>query len=119
MHFRKCKIEDHSDTDDNQETSALIIYTDNGAEKFFEAKGNGPVDAVQKGLAKVTGQKLRVLDYSEHALNAGGNAQAAAYIHLMDEDTKKAIYGVGVSSNITRASIRAMFSALNRLNRPE
>lgn len=117
LHFRKCKIEDHSDSDDNQETSALIIYTDNGAEKFFEAKGNGPVDAVQKGLAKVAGRKLRVLDYSEHALNAGGNAQAAAYIHLLDEESKQAIYGVGVSSNITRASIRAMFSALNRLNR--
>lgn len=116
LHFRKCKIEDHSDLDDNYETSALVIYTDQGTEKFFEAKGNGPIDAVVKGLGKVANANLKVLDYSEHALREGANAQAAAYIHLMNMDTKETIYGVGVSSNITRASIRAMFSALNRMN---
>lgn len=116
LHFRKCKIEDHSDLDDNFETSALVIYTDQGTEKFFEAKGNGPIDAVVKGLGNVVKANLKVLDYSEHALREGANAQAAAYIHLMNMDTKETIYGVGVSSNITRASIRAMFSALNRMN---
>jgi len=58
---------------------------------------------------------MKVMDYSEHALRAGSNAQAASYIHLMDQETGKATYGVGISSNITRASLRGIFSAVNRL----
>ena len=45
----------------------------------------------------------------------GSGAQAASYIHLVDQSTGKATYGVGISSNITRASIRGIFSAVNRL----
>lgn len=116
LHFRKCRMEDHSDDNDTFTTNALVIYTDHGAEKTFESKGNGPIDAVQKGLSKAIGANYKVLDYNEHALREGSNAQAAAYVHLMDQNTGKTTYGVGVSSNITRASIRAIFSAVNRLN---
>ncbi|MDF2610076.1 MAG: leuA [Lachnospiraceae bacterium] len=116
LHFRKCKFEDLSDTDMPYDTLAKILYTNNGIEKTFEATGNGPIDAVQNGLHKEMDVDVKVLDYSEHALGEGANAQAAAYIHLLDRKTGKAVFGVGVSSNITRASIRAIFSALNRLN---
>ncbi len=58
----------------------------------------------------------RILDYSEHALTSGSDSQAAAYIHMMDMEQGTVTYGVGVSSNITRASVRAIFSAMNRLN---
>ena len=61
------------------------------------------------------GIQIRVMDYSEHALSAGSGAQAASYIHVLDVATGKATYGVGISSNITRASIRGIFSAVNRL----
>ena len=112
LHFRKCKIEDVTDVD---ETRAIVEYTNNGVEKSFEATGNGPIDAVQRGLQDELGIQVKILDYSEHALGGGANAQAAAYIHMLDIETGKAIFGVGVSSNITRASVRAIFSALNRL----
>ena len=56
-----------------------------------------------------------MLDYEEHALQSGSNSQAAAYIHLLDSEEGTVTYGVGVSSNITRASVRALFSAINRL----
>ena len=82
---------------------------------MFTSTGNGPIDAVQRGLQNELGVSIKVLDYSEHALTSGSNAQAASYIHLLDTDSGKATYGVGISSNITRASVRAMFSALNRL----
>lgn len=55
------------------------------------------------------------MDYTEHAMASGSGAEAASYIHLVDQATGKATYGVGVSSNITRASIRGIFSAVNRL----
>ena len=82
---------------------------------MFEGVGNGPIDAIQKGLENELGIEIRVLDYSEHALTSGSGAQAASYIHLMDVKTGKVTYGVGISSNITRASFRGIFSAVNRL----
>lgn len=116
LHFRKCKFEDLSDSDNSFDTMATVLYTNHGTEKTFESTGNGPIDGVLKGLQKELGINIKVLDYSEHALGEGAHAQAAAYVHLMDNKTGKTVFGVGQSSNITRASIRAIFSALNRLN---
>lgn len=113
LHFRRCKFEDISDEEGC--THAVIYYTDCGVEKSFEATGNGPIDAVQNGLKKELNINVKILDYTEHALSGGSGAHAAAYIHMVDLNTGKATYGVGVSSNITKASIRAIFSAMNRL----
>ncbi len=115
-HFRKLKAEDlPEEVDDEFDTRVHVVYTDHGVEKTFEVDGNGPIDAVQRGLQQELGMSLKVLDYSEHALQQGSNAQAAAYIHLLEEKQGRVTYGVGISSNITRASIRALFSAVNRL----
>lgn len=114
IHFRRCQITEAED-DTEFSTLAKVRYTDHGMEKVFEGVGNGPIDAVQKGLEKELGIEIRVLDYSEHALTSGSGAQAASYIHLMDVKTGRVTYGVGISSNITRASIRGIFSAVNRL----
>lgn len=114
IHFRKSQITEAED-DTPFSTAAKVRYTDHGVEKIFEGVGNGPIDAVQKGLEKELGIEIRVLDYYEHALASGSGAQAASYIHLLDVKTGKATYGVGISSNITRASIRGIFSAVNRL----
>ncbi len=114
-HFRKSRIEEVSCGAEDYDTSVTVEYTYNGEAQSFTSTGNGPIDAVKHGLATITGMDLRVLDYNEHALQEGSTAQAAAYIHLMDSNTGKTTFGVGVSSNITRASFRAMFSAVNRL----
>lgn len=116
IHFRKMKVDDLSgETESDFDTKTTVVYTDHGVEKQFEAVGNGPIDAVQRGLREVLGVNIKVLDYEEHALQSGANSQAAAYIHLLDVDNGNVTYGVGVSSNITRASVRAIFSAINRL----
>ncbi|NLL79470.1 MAG: 2-isopropylmalate synthase [Clostridiales bacterium] len=116
IHFHKLKIDDLSgETDSEFDTRVTVLYTDHGKEKSFEAVGNGPIDAVQRGMRTEMGVKIKVLDYEEHALQSGSNSQAAAYIHLLDADDGRVTYGVGVSSNITRASVRAIFSAVNRL----
>jgi 2-isopropylmalate synthase len=114
LHFNKCKIEDVTDRDESC-TSAEVTFTNKGVETTFVATGNGPIDAVQRGLMQELGIEIKVLDYSEHALGGGANAQAAAYIQMLDVNSGRTTFGVGVSSNITRASIRAIFSALNRL----
>jgi 2-isopropylmalate synthase len=116
IHFRKLKVDDLSgEADKDFDTKVLVVYTDHGVEKSFEAVGNGPIDAVQRGLGENLGVRIKVLDYEEHALQSGANSQAAAYIHLLNGDNGQVSYGVGVSSNITRASVRAVFSAVNRL----
>ena len=116
IHFRKLKVDDLSDeTESEFDTKIHLTYTDKGVEKTFEAVGNGPLDAVQRGLMETFGIRIKILDYEEHALQSGSNSQAAAYIHMLDAESGSVTYGVGVSSNITRASVRAVFSALNRL----
>ena len=115
IHFRKCQITDTEVEDGVYATLIKVTYTDHGMEKTFEGIGNGPIDAVQRGLEKELGINIKVLDYNEHALRSGSNAQAASYIHLMDQDTGRVTYGVGISSNITKSSIRGIFSAVNRL----
>jgi len=116
IHFRKLKVDDLSgETESQFDTKVKVMYTDHGVEKEFEAVGNGPIDAVKRGLVMELGEDIKILDYEEHALQSGSNSQAAAYIHLLDTVNGKVTYGVGVSSNITRASVRAIFSAVNRL----
>lgn len=116
IHFRKLRVDDLSgETQSKFDTRVFVTYTDAGVEKTFEAVGNGPIDAVQRGLQQELGIAIKVLDYEEHALQSGASSQAAAYIHLLDADSGSVTYGVGVSSNITRASVRAIFSAINRL----
>ncbi len=73
--------------------------------------GNGPIDALVHALADV-GVSVRVLDYAEHALSAGGDAQAAAYVECeVDGEVR---WGVGIDANIVTASLRAVSSAVNR-----
>ena len=115
LHFRRLHVTELSEEEKAFDTKVKVLYTNHGAEKTFEAVGNGPIDAVKRGLQESLDLDVKILDYEEHALQSGSNSQAAAYIHLLDSNTGRVTYGVGVSSNITRASVRAIFSALNRL----
>jgi 2-isopropylmalate synthase len=73
--------------------------------------GNGPIDAFVHALGD-QGVSVRVLDYAEHALTSGGDAQAAAYVECeVDGDVR---WGVGVDANIVTASLKAVASAVNR-----
>ena len=115
MHFKKCQITDKEYEGGAFATVAILTFTDHDTERTVEGVGNGPIDAVQRAIEEALGIEIRVLDYNEHALRSGSGARAASYIHLMDVKSGRATYGVGISSNITRASIRGIFSAVNRL----
>jgi len=116
LHFKKLRVDDLSgETESSFDTRVTVTYTNKGVEGTFEAVGNGPIDAVKRGIQEDLGLEVKILDYEEHALQSGSNSQAAAYIHLLDVESGNVTYGVGVSSNITRASVRAIFSAVNRL----
>lgn len=111
--FIRLKVNE-SDMQDDVHVELDFKYM--GEEMHAAADGNGPIDAVKLAICQcVSAVDIKVLDYSEHALSEGSHAKAAAYIHMRDNRTGKVTFGVGVSSNITRASIKGMFSALNRL----
>jgi 2-isopropylmalate synthase len=82
-----------------------------GVAQRLSGVGNGPIDAFVHGLAGV-GIDVRVLDYAEHAMSAGGDASAAAYVEADVDGT--VLWGVGVDQNIVTASLRAMSAAVNR-----
>jgi 2-isopropylmalate synthase len=82
-----------------------------GGVQAFKGKGNGPVAAFVDGMRQA-GADIRVLDYSEHALSAGGDAQAVAYVEC--DVAGETIWGVGIHANIVTASLRAVVSAANR-----
>jgi 2-isopropylmalate synthase len=58
---------------------------------------------------------VRVLDYAEHAMSAGGDARAAAYLECAVQD--KVLWGVGIDPSITTASLKGIVSAVNRAQR--
>ena len=111
--FLRARAEDHGDRD----TKVELSFNYQGETKEVDAVGNGPLDAVKQAVQETTGANVKIMDYTQHALGEGSHAKAAAYICMQDEATGKVTFGVGVSSNITRAGIRAVFSALNRLGR--
>lgn len=99
------------------ETCVELDFKYRGKEFHSVASGNGPIDAVKLAIKQCVGQyfDVKILNYTEHALSEGSHAKAAAYIQMLDNRTGNTTFGVGVSSNITKASVRAMFSAMDRL----
>jgi 2-isopropylmalate synthase len=95
--------------DGKVEIEAEVHYQ--GNRRPLAAVGNGPIDAYVQSLAAL-GIRVRVLDYAEHALTAGENAQAAAYVECEINDVT--YWGVGLDANIVTASIQAVTSAVNR-----
>ena len=115
LHFRKMRTEDISETVEGYDTKVVLTYTFKDELKTIEGFGNGPIDAVKHALCNQGGFKTKLTMYEEHALTTGSDSQAASYIELMNSETGERAFGVGISSNITRSSVRAIFSAMNRL----
>jgi 2-isopropylmalate synthase len=98
------------------DTTVSVVMTDGGNEVSLVGIGNGPVAAFCTALAS-HGVDVRVLDYAEHAMSAGGDARAAAYLECAVQD--KVLWGVGIDPSITTASLKGIVSAVNRARRDE
>jgi 2-isopropylmalate synthase len=96
-------------TGDLDKIQATVVY--DGTEREISGQGNGPIAALVHALAEV-GVDARVLDYHEHALSAGEEAQAAAYLEVAVGG--QVLWGCGLSPSITTASLYALVSAINR-----
>ena len=107
--FALRSVKQESDVDGD--TSVHVVISDDGAEFALDGSGNGPVAAFCNALAQ-HGVDVRVLDYHEHAMSAGGDAKAAAYLECTVGD--RVLWGVGIDPSITTASLKAIISAVNR-----
>ena len=90
-------------------TSVEVEVEHEGRVQTLRGTGNGPLEALVAALPVA----VEVMDYSEHAIGGGSNAKAAAYLELR-VDGGRPLHGVGIDANLTTASFRALFSALNR-----
>jgi 2-isopropylmalate synthase len=111
-------VEFSSESKDGTERIAVTVRAF-GTEHAVSGMGNGPIaafcealSAVDIGLGTVS---VRVLDYAEHALTAGRDAEAAAYLEIQVGD--RVLWGAGISESIVQASLRGVISALNRVAR--
>jgi 2-isopropylmalate synthase len=104
---RGTSVEDGPDT-------LEVDLVDRGVQRTLQGSGNGPVAAFVAAV-KSLGVDVAVLDYAEHALSAGGDATAAAYVECAIGD--EILWGVGIDPSITTASLKAIISAVNRHER--
>ena len=113
--FKNLRSMDMENEKDRYISFVQLSFENKGMLKELSASGSGPIEAVANALQKELKKDFEVIDYSEHALSSESSAKAVSYIHLLDKESGKKTYGVGISSNITRSSVRALFSAINRL----
>ena len=112
----KCNVSDMPENSNpNADTKVVVNLEYNGKEMELTGLGNGPIDSLKRALTDSKLVDTTIIDYTEHSLGKGSEAKAAAYVYMKRNDNNEETFGVGVNSNITLASIKAVFSALNRL----
>jgi 2-isopropylmalate synthase len=95
----------------DEDVNLEVTLLDRGEAKKLSGTGNGPIAAFCNILQSY-GVDVKVLDYFEHALSAGGDASAAAYLECSING--ESFWGVGIDPNTTTASLKAVVSAINR-----
>jgi 2-isopropylmalate synthase len=104
----------HRDRDGENTTRVTAQVLTGGKHETIVGRGNGPVAALVNGLRESLGIELTVRDYSQHALTAGSEASAVAYVEA-EAPGETVRWGVGIDSSILDASLAAVISAANRL----
>jgi 2-isopropylmalate synthase len=104
---------DAAEVDGGTDTITAVVKVD-GVEREIVGAGNGPLAAFVDALSTV-GYDVNLLDYSEHTMSADVEAQAAAYVEASVGG--RTVWGVGIATSITTASLRAVVSAVNRASR--
>ncbi len=84
-----------------------------GALVDVDGQGNGPIDAFIQAMQAATGHRIRVIDYHQHAIGAGADAKAAAYLELRVNETQT-LFGVGMDADVISAALKAIVSGLER-----
>lgn len=106
-------LRDYEETGSTGQRTFIGRVQVDGEERSISGRGNGLISSVIAALADTTGPNLEVIDYNEHAIGHGADAQAAAYVEARTPDGR-VVFGVGLDTDIATASVRAVLSAANR-----
>ena len=98
---------------DSKTSKCTLSYIDDGKEIVSEGEGNGPIDACKNALMKNYNHEFTLSSYAEHSCGDKSSAKAVAYIEIQSKEIFSC-FGVGIDNDITAASVKALFSALNR-----
>ena len=101
-----------SGKDEGQRCVARVEISNNLV--TIDGEGSGPIEAFVNAMADTLNEPIVVLDYREHSLGTGTDAQAICVLAIEDNVNKKRFYGIGLSRNTITASLTAIVSALNR-----
>ncbi|GAA2714969.1 MULTISPECIES: 2-isopropylmalate synthase [Streptomyces] len=104
----------HTSTTSEGRDALTVEAVVDGTRTTLTGTGNGPISAFFDALAAI-GVDARLLDYTEHTMSEGASAQAASYIECVIDG--RVLWGIGIDPNTTRASIKAVVSAVNRAYR--
>ncbi|MCZ4509862.1 2-isopropylmalate synthase [Streptomyces sp. ActVer] len=111
----RIQVSNGQSTTDRDGVDTLTVEAEvDGTETVLAGTGNGPISAFFHALQGI-GVDARLLDYQEHTMSEGASAQAASYIEVAIGD--KVLWGIGIDANTTRASLKAVVSAVNRATR--
>lgn len=105
----------YPDTEDatGEGVVAELAFSMEGRRYELKGRGNGPIDACKNALKQSGFFEYRIENYHEHSLEEGSESRAIAYIQLRS-DSGASYFGAGIDVNINKASVKAIFSALNR-----
>lgn len=110
QHFQLMDYEETKAADGTRLFAGKIAVDDQ--EQSVSGRGNGLISSVVSTIGETFGVKLEVKDYAEHAMTAGSDARAAAYVECTGPDGKT-VWGVGIDEDVATASVRAVLSAAN------
>ena len=110
QHFQLVDYEESKAADGTRVFAGKIAVDDQ--EQSVSGRGNGLISSVVATIADTFGVSLEVKDYAEHALTAGSDARAAAYVECV-LPSGQTVWGVGIDEDVATASVRAVLSAAN------
>ena len=92
------------------------VVKKDGVEHAFTAQGNGPISAFVDGLREEFGLNFRLADFGQNTRSATSKAESASYVELqVPDENGKSVYGAGIDTSITKAPIKAVIAAVNRM----
>ena len=109
----RIRLLSHESTTNDKGASVTAQLVVDGEQRTVHGQGNGPIAAFVQGLESDVGVRVAVIDYVEHAVAAGADATAVAYVEVRDE-VGAVRWGVGVDESILAASLKGVVSAINR-----
>lgn len=108
-------IEGERGSGETEQVACMATVTWEGKTYAITGNGNGPLDAFVNAIKQTPAPKFNIVSFHEHSIGQGSDTKAMAYVHITKENGDDA-WGVGVSSNVGRAGVAAVVSAINYKN---